>query len=300
MLFSRVSVYPKSPSLTLISWEFSELIKSLPAGTYTLFLEFSRSGNDEWNIVNSINNYDFSQIELFDTGQRAWAISEKIFYRLRVTNGTDTYLSYVEPAWGSPDRTDRLKIREMQRQECLRLRKFVGSKGLLYKRKNWGEAPTISRSAAIIDPDTGDVLDANAVESMGTAFSGGFYTPFVYWLEFVAGETEKIDQDVDGAKGTSDILVVQANGLAYPFPRSNDIWLDCTSGRRYRIDSCTVKSKVRHLPVTYSIVMSELPFTHIIYKLDEVAETPGTNLSENPTPSTYPDTPGINWTGNWQ
>ena len=226
-------------------------------------------------------------------------MNETIFYRIRVTNGTDTFVSHPEPSWGSPDRNDRLKIREMMRQECLRLRKFVGSLGLLYKRKQWGESPNTSEvTANVVDPDTGAIIDVNAVESLGTAFKGGYYVPVVYWLEFQAGETQKIERDE--ATGTKDTVTVNATGLAYPFPKSNDVWIDCTSGKRYIINSCVVKSKVRHLPVTYQLAMSEVPPTDIIYKIGEIEATPGTNMSESPELSPYTQGNGFTWRGDIQ
>lgn len=280
-VFKSVSVYPISPTQTQIFWEFTPG-ESLPAGPLTLTLEMSRSGHDEWGAVRELDPYDPTVGQIVDTAQRAWSVSEIWFYRIKIEGSDGTVYSQAEPAWGSLPRGDRLKMREMYRQECLR-KKFTGSKGLLFKRKHWGIEPEYARTdqggQGIIDPDTGEVLDPQNDTGKGTDFNGGYYTPVTYWLDLSAGEKRKIAVNSD--LGTTDNFALVGAGMAMPLPRSRDIWQDCTSGKRYIIDEVINKTKIRHIPITVDLVLKELPFTDVGYKAGEgsIEITPGVYIA---------------------
>jgi len=275
-VFKSVSVYPISPTQTQIYWEFTPG-EFLPAAPLVLTLEMSRSGHDEWGTVRILDPYDPTVGEIVDTSQRSWSTNETWFYRIKIVGTDGTVYSSAEPSWGSLPRADRLKMREMYRQECLR-RKFTGSKGILFKRKHWGiEAEFASTNAggqSIIDPDTGDILNHQSVTGKGTAFNGGYYTPVVYWLDLSAGETRKISQS---ETGTTDNFTLAASGMAFPLPRSKDVWQDCTSGKRYFIEAVTPKTKIRHVPVVVELALKEIPFSDVAYTAGEgsIEITPG-------------------------
>lgn len=275
-VFKSISVYPISPTQTQIYWEFNPG-EFLPAGPLVLTLEMSRSGHDEWGTVRLLDPYDPSVGEIVDTSQRSWSVADTWFYRIRITGTDGTVYSPVEPAWGSLPRGDRLKMREMYRQECLR-RKFTGSKGILFKRKHWGIEPEYARTnqggQAILDPDTGEIVNHQSATGKGTAFNGGYYTPVTYWLDLGAGETRKIDQT---ELGTNDNFSITASGMAFPLPRSKDMWQDCTSGKRYFIESVVNKTKIRHIPVVVDLVLKEIPMSDVAYTAGEgsIEITPG-------------------------
>jgi len=266
MIFDSVSVYPVSPTLTKVRWTFLSPIE-LTAGPYTLYVEMSRSVTDNWDVVGTLESYDLSVLEFYDTTQRSWATNEVWFYRIRMNSSVSTYVSRAEPAWGSLDRKDRLTLREMNRQECLRLTKKVGSKGLLFKRKHWGVLPTMHEGASVVDFVTGEVLDVLSEGTSGTQFIGGYHAPISWWLELRAGEVRKTSRT---EAAMEDETSVGATGLYYPIPRNADMWLDCTSGRRYWISSVTIKSKIKHVPVVVDLVLDEIPFTDIAYKVEAV------------------------------
>lgn len=258
-VFTKVQVYPQRPDYTMIEWELHPDFND--PGTYTYTIQFSRSGvqdGDDWVDIGTVVNASHNLIQTVDTQQRSWSTVEQGFYRIKLVTGAGTYYSYVEATFGSLDRGDKLKLRELFRQQCLRFTKQVGSKGQLFRRRYWGVR------ASTVDPDTEEVLNPNKTEDYGTGFVGGYWPPFTFWLEFQIGTTTKITQE---SIGTVNDVHEHARCLAWPLPRSNDIWVDCTSGNRYFINSVTMEVEIRGFPVVAMLDIRLAPPTDIIYSL---------------------------------
>jgi hypothetical protein len=146
--------------------------------------------------------------------------------------------------------------------------------------------------ASTVDYVTGEVLDVMSTETNGTQFIGGYHAPVSWWLELQAGEVRKTS-NTDTAM--EDTTAVGATGLYYPIPRSADMWLDCTSGRRYWIDSVKIKSKIKHVPVVVDLVLDEIPFTDVAYKVEGV-DSDDADLSSG---GQFPSIKTIVWKDAW-
>jgi len=262
-IFSALQVYPRGPSSTLIQWGYA-VGSTIPAGPYVLDVQYSRDGgpdSGDWRTIETLDPYDLNTVSYLDANPRVWSVTDQYWYRVILSTGDGSFTSPAEPAWGSPDRNDRLKMREMYRQECLRLVKLVGSKGRLHRRRNWGTVAAgegdPEGSAKIVDPDTGDVLDPANVPGVGTAIMGGYYPSVEWWLELKPSSPRTL---VKGELGTTDTFNIIGTGAAFPQPHSNDLWEDCTTGKIYRIETVAPKTAIRHIPVVVDVVLREIPY----------------------------------------
>lgn len=258
-VFTKLQVYPQRPDYTLVEWELHPEFDD--TGPYIYTVQFSRSGvqtADDWVDVSTVSNASHSVIQVVDIKQRSWSAVEQGFYRVKLVTGNGTYYSYVESTFGSLDRADKLKLREIFRQQCLRFTKQVGSKGQLFRRRYWGVR------ASTVDPDTEEVINPKSTEDYGTGFVGGYWPPFTFWLEFLEGTSTVIEQK---EIGTVNNVHERARCLAWPLPRTNDVWVDCTSGARYIIKTVTMEVVIRSYPVIALLDIRLAPPTDIIYSL---------------------------------
>ncbi len=258
-VFTKLQVYPQRTDYTMVEWELHPDFSD--PGPYTYTVQFSRSGvqtGDDWVDVSTVVNSSHNLINTIDTKQRAWSTVEQGFYRIKLVTGSGTYYSYVEATFGSLDREDKLTLRELFRQQCLRFTKQVGSKGQLFRRRYWGTR------AATVDPDTEEVLNPNSTEDYGTGFVGGYWPPFTFWVEFLPGSSTKIQKDTIG---TTNNVQERARCLAWPLPRTNDVWIDCTDGSRYIINEVTIEVEIRGYPVVALLDLRKAPPTDIIYSI---------------------------------
>jgi len=262
-VFGSLSVYPQLVNMSLIEWSLHPQFNR--PGPYNFTVQFSRAGTpdaEDWTDLITVQDDNKAIYSFTDEFRRNWSVPTHWFYRIKLElpngNQGEYYVSHAEPSWGSLGRQDVLQVREMYRQACLKLRKRAGSKGLLFKRKNWGIV-TDTR-----DPDTDEVIDTGSLVDYGVGFVGGYYYPVEYWLEMRAGETREISQN---DTGTTDNVVLFCKGLAWPIPRTNDFWHDCTTGKRYYIGQITTTTRMRHQAVTLTIGISEAPATDSLYSV---------------------------------
>lgn len=262
-VFQNVNVYPLLPEYTLVDWTVHPQFTQDPPWTFTV--EVSKTGNpdspSDWTAIAAVTNTSYTIQSVSQQKQHLWGNSDRVYYRIKMTTAAEEeYYSSPEPSWGGLTHRDRSKVKEMYRQECLRMRKTVGSAGLLYRIKTWG----VRSTSTTVDPNTNEVIDTQNTVDYGTGFDGGYWGPFVYWMDIDAGRTEAVDQ---GNLGTEINIVKNARALAWPMPRTKDIWVDCTTGIRYEIKANRVAYKVRHVPVVLNINMMQIPRTDVVYDL---------------------------------
>lgn len=261
--FDYIRVYPQDRNKTLVDWELSSNFTDV--GPYAFTLQLSRSANpdvpSEWvDIVTMIDGSSLV-VDLVDQVQRYFSTFENWFYRIKLVTGGGIYYSNIETTWGTLPRSDRLIIREMYRQECLRLTKKVGTQGLLLKRKYWGPKET---NPNIVDPDTGDIINPLSATDLSTSFVEGYWKPIDYTLEFKPNKQKKADITDEG---NTDPTIEMVHGLAWPIPRTRDVWVNCYNNKRYYINGVVIRSQVKHIPVTIDFEMREAPPDDVIYKL---------------------------------
>lgn len=264
-VFTNLQVYPQLKDLTLVEFDIHSDFRLVAGFNFDVQVSRDPEAEDaDWTVIDSFDSLEsgYPLIIVNDEVQRSWSTEEQWFYRVKLTNGDDAvYYSCVEPAQGSFDRNDRLKAREIFRQELLRFSKFGGSKGLLFRRKHWGVRAT---GGLVLDQVTNEVLDPYDLSDYGTGFVGGYWKPVEYWVGFDAGNLRSTTQS---EVGTVNATEVKVRALAWPIPRSRDFWYDCTSGKRYIIESSVNVSIIRHTPIVLMTTMHEAPTTDIIHQV---------------------------------
>ena len=230
------------------------------AGNYTFTVEYSRSGNqnsNEWSELGTVTNKTGAMFLFQDANKRAYSTFALWFYRVRLDVGGQRFYSEPVSSLGSLSREDNLIFRKIVKDETLRFCKKVGHKGYLLRRKYWGER------SSNVSKDTYEIMNPQSTEDYGTGFKGGYWQPMVFWVDINANNVRKVSQSEIGTTNNKSVI---ARGLAFPLPRSNDIWVDCATGLRHLIDSVNIAAKIRHLPVVTQFQLNELPPTHVIYQ----------------------------------
>lgn len=265
-VFRYVRVYPLSLGSTLVEWGLHRRFNA--PGPYTFTVERSRSGPnaDDWIQVAQVTDSNMVEAKDYDTSRHTWSSSENAYYRVVLSYlGGPEYESHPEPVWGSLQRRDWLLVRNLYRIESLSLRKTgAGTPGYLLRRRDWGELCT-----KCIDPNTRSIVDPMCSTSYGTEFVGGYFPPIEYWVSFAPGQNKRITQS---QLGTVTDTIKQAKCLAYPVPRSNDIWVSSTNNKRYNIRDVTTQVEQRGVPVVLAATLSEIPPTDIRYKIEIPSE----------------------------
>lgn len=266
-VFTSVTVYTLSPDQTLIEWELHPDFKL--SGSYSFSVQFSRSANpdaaDEWVQVGTQVVSPSATFSVYDADVRFASTTARTgFYRVELVNGDGlTYYSYIEPTWGGLGRADRLLIREMYRQECLRLRKKVGTSGFLYHSRQHGpKAALDNRSAEYV---AGGPLGFSNSATINTRFAGGYWSPVPYVVE-VSTPVNKTAKT--NGPGNVAPVVLQGRALAFPVPMSGDIWHSCVTGRRYYVNDVRVVAAVRSVPVVMQFGLGEIPPGRVEYDLE--------------------------------
>lgn len=256
-VFTNVSIYPHQPHFTLIEWQLHPEFN--PDGYYEFDVQYSRSGHSDetdWTTLGTVVDKTGVMFSLKENKQRQFSNFGLWFYRIKLRTSDGTYYSDVYSSLGSLGRQDYLVFKEVMRQECLSMYKKAGSRGFLLRRKHWGQ-----RSSNVSE-DTYEILDPNSTDDYGTGFVGGYWKPFPYWVTLRAGDTKKT---VNTQLGTNNNETMFGRGLAYPLPRTDDVWVECDTGNRYYIGQVTVTSRIRHLPIIVTIELKKAPTSDIIY-----------------------------------
>jgi len=259
-VFNSVEVYPQQPDRTLVIWDLHPDFNA--PGTYTFEIEYSRSGNPDdtdWVVLANVINTSGTAFYLSDDLQRTWSTNTQWFYRVKLTIGTDVFYSYVVNSLGGMCKEDFLKMKEIFRQEALRMTKKVGNCGWLFRRKHWGE-----RSPETVDFDTDEVVVPVKTVDYGTGYIGGYWEPFKYCIDMNTPDKRHITQT---NVGTLDNQGVTGRGLAYPLPRSYDVWVDCSTGDRYYIHAVNIVAEIRNIPIIVNMELRKAPVSDIIYEL---------------------------------
>ena len=168
------------------------------------------------------------------------------------------------------------------------MKKQVGSKGYLFKRKVFGET-----CPECVDWDTGDVAKSSCTVCYGTGFVGGYWNPFSTYIDTNLIPRNK--QHTDQA-GIIEPERTQARMLGYPHVSTYDFFADYDTGKRWVIRNVQNAAELRGQPLIYLADIRLAPFTDPIYEipLPEEPPEPGCNVAppagyEEPTPEPEPE-----------
>lgn len=266
--FKRVLINLRPMGGTMIRWEIQRLFTDPTPWTFTV--QWSRSPTDEnWNDLDP-PFVDVLGIAV-DTEARLWSVGLDLYYRVQLETILGAYYSDAVQATAPLPRQDWLVARDIIRQERLMLEKFTGTRGLLFKRRIFGEPcpgrpnPEYpSQRIPSVDPDTGDPVDSECPLCFGTGLLCGYYPPIDMFCDISQKARER---KVDGARGTIDDIRIVGRTTAEVGCEKNDIWIATESDERFVIHTVTHLSELRGVPLVQSIELRRVPARSVLYAL---------------------------------
>jgi hypothetical protein len=266
-VFSRIQVQTNPLGGNIIAWGLQEAFAN--RGPFYFFVDFGRSGTNEWEPLNTIPIVDGCMF--VDPCQRHWDNQIDYFYRVRVllpntpdfsTGNCSVFASQPQPANGLWSRTDWLQAREIIRKELLvkTKRSNKTSPGFLLKRRTFG-----TRAIQTQEFDTGEIQHVKSEIDFGTGFVGGYFPAIdlLVTLEAPWKRAIELDPTVD----TRRDIIRTGRAVAYPYVETRDIYHRRDNGERYIVNSVTTVAEIGGIPIIQSLELRLAPVTDIIYKV---------------------------------
>ena len=256
--FNRVFVTVGPTAGKLVEWRLSPYYQQ-EAVTLQFYVEVART-TGEWERLNADAPIENLCYYTDTTGYR-YNVSNDIYYRVVMMDGTTEHVSAPAGTMGALNRHDWLIAKEVLRKEYLRMKKGPGIAGYLLIRREHGEVCT-----ACTDWDTEEVVNTLCTECFGTGKVHGYYNAYYpYYMSAISGPSSQ--KDVVAPFGTEDTKVVQRRAIAYPRLEPYSLWVAGDTDKRYVIRRVTIDSGMRSLPLIYSVEMREIPMTGIEYQV---------------------------------
>lgn len=239
-----------------VAWVMEPAFDAPGPWTFTLERAHAASADDWRSLAETVD-----QPWLFDNNPELAQHDRATFYRVRLVDG-DGKVHISQPVstqntWGHYDW--RL-MKEILRKESMLQRKKTGARGVLLKRKLWGDPCT-----TCVDPNTSSVLNPHCPDCFGTSFVGGYHAPLEYWLTLDPSQRMK---RLQGDGGVVTAVFETARALAWPNPEGNDVWVQLDTNRRFRIgDDIAAIGRHRGVDLLLQLHLEELPQSNVVYQV---------------------------------
>lgn len=260
-IFARVQVRFSPVGGSIIRWcvrNTESLVKP-----FTFTVQFSNAPDlqgDHWEDVATV----IDDTLIIDPESRIFSSVDILaYYRVVLLDGAGTeIISEAVQAIGEASRHDFLIARAIVRREFLRLSKFAGVRGLLHKRKVFGDECT-----QCLDQDTGAIIDPECPDCFATGIIGGYHKAIEFFIE-LGLKGRRITTDVNF--GQVENITLQCRCLGCPELNEGDLWIREDTGERYFIREVR---DAAHLVVPVVVVanLRKVPFDDPAYKVPSVA-----------------------------
>lgn len=281
-IFKRIQTVVQPLGGNLIAWE---LFPNFTApGPYHFYVDFGRSGTDEWEVLNQQPIVD--SCIFYDTQQRHWDHLIDFYYRVRLVlpatadpNGVcQVHVSMPQQANGFLAKRDWLVMREICRKEYLlqRKRTNVTNVGWLLKRRRWGPVCEICK-----EWDTNEVQSTSCKQCFGTGITGGYFrgVDFRITMEAPWGREFKRDE----ALSMTNNIQRFGRVVAYPYLDTNDVFMRRDTGERFYVNHMDTIAEVSGVPLVIRAEVRLAPVTDIIYNIP-VGGTSSSSSSSSTNP----------------
>lgn len=262
-VFTSTVIYPFIKGGTLVEWTLHP--KFLESSPYAFTLQVSHSGNpsaNDWKNVKVVaGTPGTASYSAADLSQRIYSNADILYYRVKLVTGDNhTYYSVPNAIYGDLTRSEQLIARDIIRKEQLRLTKFAGSCGLLFRAKLWGLPCDFE---GCLDHDTGAVHNDLCPTCFGTGWIGGYFPGVEYWIDFTPEQKNATSTGLE--RGTVNApRVTVARAMACPMPLSGDFFWESKTDRRWEIENVAVKYAVRNVPIILELTVALIPPTDIL------------------------------------
>jgi len=250
--FAALDVWYSINGITVVTWQQNpNFLETVPLNTQ-LILEFSPNlMPDNWLLVSEqpLTYYLEDKIKRFH-GQTIQGA-----YRLKLKHPNFEYLSEPTRLFQKYSFTEYKVALKILRAENRQL--YHKSPGYLLKRRQMGV-----RCTSCNDFLTNVAKQEQCSICYGTGFIGGYFVPVQCGMEITLQGSE--DQ-VDPARGPVNDQVSVGRMTALYSPEQNDVWVDSTSGRRYRVVSNKVTCQQRSVPLVLAVNLKHIPASDAVY-----------------------------------
>ena len=247
----------------LVQWWMSNTYPAAVADP-VFFIDVA-TATDNWQRLNTVPVANACMY--VDENQRRCGSSESVYYRVAAYDGVTEHLSPPVQLLGGLLPHDYRIAREIIRKEYLRLKKYSGTAGMLYKRRTSG-----TRCPECTDWDIEDSPGKSQCRTCyGTGFVGGYYSGFPFWIDIANDMSNK---DVNPPFGVTDLQVRTGRVVAYPVIDTYDMWAQEGTDKRYIIRKTQDATTLKTWPLVIMLELHGIPFSAIEYTVPEHQEDP--------------------------
>jgi hypothetical protein len=197
-------------------------------------------------------------------------------YRVVLRTPRGEYTSRPVPTRAAPDVEHWLRAQAIARKERLRLRRADAARGWLFKRKREGARPDPGKPRQTVTSFlTGEVVRGQDRRTLGTEFTGGYYAPVPFRVDFRPAGTHE-ERDGARARGTVDDQALMQYGrvLLDPPLAEGDVFVAEGSDERFYIHDVKVNALQGRIPLTADVNLRLAPRSDVIYTLPVPAVDP--------------------------
>lgn len=258
-IFERVVIDHLVLGQTRVSWELYRHFRDI--GPYEFQLQAGRTGApdaDDWVDVGAPATDVF---ELTDPDRRLHGRRFWTHYRVKLTSTVAVYFSQPAQVTGRLAAREWRQAREIMRKERLRHRQYTSWKGILLKRRVYGEL------CECTDPLTEEVRSQSCHICYGTGFVLGFFAPMPDIYMDVA--LESVHEDRNSTSPAVQPVVVPARFVGTPQLYENDLWIHESSDRRFYVHNVTSKAEIRGIPIVVEAQLRLIETSDPVYLIDQ-------------------------------
>lgn len=251
-MFKRLIITVGLDGSKVISWQMERGFKS---STPVLFyVDRARTGG----VFEEVGGPVTDGCVFVDPVRFSFGTEKDTHYRVRYKkDGAWVNSIPVQAINGQWTKADWLAAKEVIRREYART-KSGGSRGLLLKRKLWGEVCT--RCA---DWSTSEPSDGLCPVCLSTGIVGGYFPPIPLLIDMQANYAVGRKMTDNGLFSAPDKV---GRFAAYPFVSTGDVWCQKNTDDRYLVnEDVAVLCDMKGVPLIFQAKLKMLPKTDVMH-----------------------------------
>jgi len=268
-VFAYVAVNYLARGGATITWQLARVFQD--PGPYDFRVQVGSTGvavADDWTYIDSGPTTNiFSEV---DTVRRGFGKQQRTHYRVELTTPLATYYSHPASTSGIMDKHYWNIAREIVRQNRLLMDRSTAVTGWLLKRRWNGAGPSpMQTTTAVTDPLDGSITVPTSTATMGTPFTGGFYSPYPIEIE-VNPSSHREMISLESGRGTTDEagMVISGRAIMNPELTTLDAFVISTTDRRYYFQTIKNVAEIRGVPLIAEVELRLAPVNDVIYAIE--------------------------------
>jgi hypothetical protein len=253
--FGQIEAWTSINGATVITWQQNRHFRGTIPADAVLVLEFSLHATN----VNSWIRVSEQPVTCYleDKVNRWRGQSIEGYYRLRIVGTGCEYVSEQTQLFSKLSFTEYRTALKILRAENRQF--YTKSAGYILKRRWIGVRCTRCN----------DFLINNAKEGQcpicyGTGFIGGYFGPVQCGME-ISGNGMGSGDVVNPERGAINDGNAQGRIVALYNPEMNDVWVDSTTGSRWRVNSHSIIVHSRSVPIVLQCQLRHIPTSDVVY-----------------------------------